>query len=493
MGWIERFLINSMEPILQRRAQVDNPGSINGLKLGKLTPIAGSAVNATCFQTSEERLKHVWLCGASGGGKSTFLLNQCLQDFVHRRPFCLIDPHDLTDKLLRVLLSAIAGGRIPESRLDDIIVVDPARYDWSVAFNPLSARDPHDAFRQATAMMGVLRTIWSDISWGTRTLELCRNLLILIAERGLSLVHAERLLRDRSFLYNQAELLANQEARAFWLERYLKLSLSMCAVCSEPVLNKMSIFLSDPRIRAMLEPSSSDFDFRRLMDTGKWLFIDLNKGQLQEAGPLLASLFLLQLQRATFSRTDLVAGKRRNWFVVVDEFTSFAPASTLVPLLNEGRKFGVGLCLVSQMMANIDRQLVDALRTNCLTQMFFRLSPEDARLASSHLAADMRDLAVRELTSLPVGAAVLFQAGTLRGRLQIENLKVQEELSDWQKQLRAQVRNRAGRMIDQKPKTEKTAALLKRTEPDRVTVPLGGKPGRQAWEELGDFDCPPNP
>jgi len=488
MGWFERLLINTAEPLLQRKAASFASGQQRGVRLGNLSPLSGGRILKNFVLNDHDRVRHQWLCGGSGSGKSTFLLNQCLQDFVNGQAFALVDPHDLTAKFLRLLTDLVAKGKIPESRLRKIILIDPSRYDWTTAFNPLAADNPNEAFRHAIMMLGILKRVWPDVSWGARTEELARNLLILLAERQLCLTAAGKVLHDTNQLRTQAEKLTNQESRSYWLDRYLNLSPSMRSVCSEPVMNKLTVFLSDPRIRSMFDQSKSDFNFRMAMDQGYTVLVDLNRGQLQDSVPLLASLFLLAIQKAAFSRTDTPQGQRRRWFVIVDEFTSFAPTSTLEPLLNEGRKFGIGLTLANQTTAAIDRQLLDSLRANCLTQMFFRLSPEDARLATAALPGELRELTHREIASLPVGAAALFQGGNYLGRLKIENVTAPDSISPVSSRLIDKIRRQVGRPPIHKsviPEKSETAIAVKTDKQSETgkTVPVEGK---EPWELLGD-------
>ena len=74
-------------------------------------------------------MRHTWVIGPNGVGKSTLLLNLILQDLEADRPVVVIEPKDLIADLL---------ARIPENRRDDIVVLDP--FDEApVGINPLDA------------------------------------------------------------------------------------------------------------------------------------------------------------------------------------------------------------------------------------------------------------------------------------------------------------------------------------------------------------------
>lgn len=72
----------------------------------------------------EARVRHMHVIGASGTGKSTLLLNLIRQDVENGQGVALLDPHgDLVNRIL---------GIIPENRIDDVVLIDPADEEGSV-------------------------------------------------------------------------------------------------------------------------------------------------------------------------------------------------------------------------------------------------------------------------------------------------------------------------------------------------------------------------
>jgi hypothetical protein len=81
--------------------------------------------------SSEQRSRHMYVLGASGTGKSTFLQSLVMQDIEAGAGLAVLDPHgDLIDEIL---------GRIPEERISDVVVFDPSDEDYPVPFNVLGA------------------------------------------------------------------------------------------------------------------------------------------------------------------------------------------------------------------------------------------------------------------------------------------------------------------------------------------------------------------
>ena len=60
------------------------------------------------------------------------------------------------------------------------------------------------------------------------------------------------------------------------------------------------------------------------MDEGKVLLVNLSKGRIgEDSSSLLGALLVTAIGLAAFSRADMPAEERRDFFVYVDEFQSF--------------------------------------------------------------------------------------------------------------------------------------------------------------------------
>ncbi len=97
-------------------------------------------------------------------------------------------------------------------------------------------------------------------------------------------------------------------------------------------------------------------------------------------------------------------------FVVIEEAHRFAPhsgeaksKSILKTILSEGRKFGVGVCLVSQRPSKLD---ADSL-SQCMTQITMRIiNPTDQQQIAQSIESASREL-ISELPSLAKGQAII--------------------------------------------------------------------------------------
>jgi len=485
MGLIERNMIRLIEPIFDPRPF--KPGLVDGkhsqLTLGDAQAAFGRKGSTPVSLSIEQRLRHGLSVGSTGSGKSVSLLGNLIQDLAAEQPFLMLDCHDSIEKLLRTLARRITAGEISEKVIDNIWLISPANDKWCVRINPLECPSPDKAPVKIAPLMELLRVFWGDVL-GPQTHEFTQNLLILLAERTLPLPQVGKLLSNTVDLRTHAMGLLNHRAREYFLGRYLSWSPRRRTQVAEAFLNKVTIFLADPRIATMLDTSKSDVDFRRAMDERKTILIEISKWQFFDSVGLLASMILVSLQQATFSRSDLPEAKRTPFFIVIEEFPAFASSVTVEPFLNESRKFGVGLTLVAQTFASLDRALLSSLRANCQTQLFFRLSPEDARIAAAGLTGEVRDLISRELVSLPIGTAMLMQGGGTPQRLRIPFTESPNRLSAREKDIIERIQKNVGAPLDltggalpaPSVKTAKVTIAKPATTPAPVTPPKPAPP-----------------
>ncbi|MDO8656059.1 MAG: DUF87 domain-containing protein, partial [Nanoarchaeota archaeon] len=75
---------------------------------------------------AKDRLKHVYVIGKTGMGKSTLLENMAIQDIQNGNGIAFIDPHGGTaEKLLDY---------VPESRMKDVLYFAPFDLEYPISF-----------------------------------------------------------------------------------------------------------------------------------------------------------------------------------------------------------------------------------------------------------------------------------------------------------------------------------------------------------------------
>ena len=322
---------------------------------------------------TRDRFFHMHLIGRTGTGKSTLIKNMLLQDIRAGRGCALFDPHgDLVEELLPAAQAERPG---------ELIYLDATEARPSWHFNPLGGVHRQHHALAAAGLVDVFKNIWGDQSLGARSQHLLRNVAFTLLEApGASLALIPQLLTDGSYRRSLLQGVRNERVRQFWTAEYDRYSPGMRSVVIAPLLNKAGALLTDPRLNRILGAPKSSFQLSRIMDTGGLLLVNLAKGRIGE-GPsaLLGSLLVSYLSLAALGRVRQPEHERRNFFVYLDEFHTYSTLS-LATMLPELRKFKTALVLANQHLAQVDRDVRDAVLGNAGTLVSFRVGAQDADL-----------------------------------------------------------------------------------------------------------------
>ena len=362
---------------------------------------------------AEDRLRHMWLLGPTGVGKSTLIANMALQDAAAGRSFALIDPKsDLVEDIL---------ARLPESRRDDVIVLDPTAFTKDqpvVGLNVLGqARSEHERELAADQVVYVMRSIWAD-SWGPRTSDVLRNAVLTLTNArpagggAFTLAEVAPLLEDagfRRFVTMQASV--PHSVRSFWAA-YEGFSDAQRLQVIGPSLNKLRALSTRTALQLTLGQSQG-IDMSDVVDRRKILLVPLSKGIVgTETAQLLGSLVVAQLVNAVFARAALPAAQRRPAYIYLDEFQEVMRLASDIPdALAQARGLGVGFVLANQYIHQLPDTAKRAVFGTVRSAVVFALQDyDDARALERRFAP----LTASELMRLPAYeiAAQLSEANT---------------------------------------------------------------------------------
>jgi len=325
-----------------------------------------------------DRRRHIYVVGKSGTGKSTLLQNMAVDDITEGRGVAVVDPHgEYVDYVL---------DRIPDERIDDVVVFDPNDKEFPVGFNILEVEDVRYKLVTASGVVGVFKKIFGE-SWGPR-LEywLSSAILALLDFPGATLVMVPRLFVDDAFREEVIAQVQDPIIKNRWLTEYNKLDQRQRNETISPILNKVGQFLSSGIIRNIVGQTKSTINMRKLMDDGKLLLVKLSKGLIgEDNAALLGALIITKLQLAAMSRADSITASRKDFFLYVDEFQNFATDS-FATILSEARKYGLSLTLAHQYIAQLSEVVSKAVFGNVGTLISFRVGSDDAAFLTKEFA-----------------------------------------------------------------------------------------------------------
>lgn len=350
---------------------------------------------ATCSVTlsTEHRLRHTHVVGASGTGKSTLLLSLIVQDMEQGQGIAVLDPHgDLIDEVLT---------RVPDTRLNDVILVDPADTEYPVGFNILSAHSE----LEKTLLSSDLVAVFSRLStnWGDQMTSVMSNAVLAFLEsgRGGTLADLRRFLVEAEFRRDFLQTVQDDEVVYYWQKEYPLLTGKPQA----PLLTRLDTFLRPKLVRGMVAQEANRLDFAAIMNEGKILLVKLAQGMIgEENAALLGTLFVAKLHQLALGRQSMSEQERRPFYVYLDEFQHFVTPS-MATLLTGARKYRLGLVLAHQELRqlwNQDRDVAGAVLANPATRICFRVGDDDAKKLEDGFAI----FTARDLQNLGVGQAV---------------------------------------------------------------------------------------
>ena len=337
----------------------------------------------------EDRFSHIYIIGKTGTGKSTLMEAMALQDLQRGNGFALIDPHgDLVERV---------AGHIPASRRSDVIYLNAADPSQPYGYNPLRHVRADRIALAASGMMEVFKKMWPE-AWGVRMEHILRNVLMALLEQPNSTMHEVlRVFTDKTFRLQIARSLKNETVRRFLEKEYERFSFGYRADGTAPIQNKVGAFLADPLLNRILTSPDKDLHIRRIMDEGKVLLVNLAKGRIgDDSSSLLGGLLVTTIGLAAFSRADMPALERRDFFIYVDEFQSFTTLA-VANMFSEMRKYRVGFTVAHQYLHQLEPDIRHAVLGNAGTIVSFRIGAEDASYVAKEFQARFEPLDLMQL------------------------------------------------------------------------------------------------
>lgn len=338
--------------------------------------------------SAEDRKRHQYVVGQTGTGKTTLLKTMVLDDMRKGRGLCLVDPHgDLFSDLL---------GKIPESRMDDVVVIDPTDSDYPVGLNVLEHQTEKQRHFLVQEIVGMIRRLLQD-EYGAKASEFAgpifwqhmrRNLLLAMSdpEDPGTLVEFYSLFQKPDYWKRWVPLQISDPLLEHWVEEvlpetdYLRQDSEGLSLGGY-VGSKFEGFVFDPLLRNIFCQPESTVDLGAAMDEGRIVLVNLAKGELTEANARFFGMVLMaKIMTVAMERVHRPTEERKEFHLYVDEFQSLATQS-FVTLLSEARKFGLSLTLANQFVGQIqEERIVDAIFGNVGTIVCFRVGEEDAEI-----------------------------------------------------------------------------------------------------------------
>lgn len=352
----------------------------NNIYRNKKTPV---------YITPNDRTRHMYIIGKSGSGKSVLLNFMARQDIKNGNGCCVIDPHgDLIEDCLKY---------IPKERVKDVIHFNPADQERPMGLNMLEASDPVQWDMASSQATEIFIKLFGDEIFGPRIQHYFRNACLTLMEdqeEGATLIDVPRMFVDEEFMKYKVAKVKNPVVKSFWEHEYANTGERERQEMIPYFSSKFGPFITNTIMRNTIGQPKSAFKFRKVMDEGKILLINLSKGKLGDLNTqLLGLVCVAQLQMAAMSRVDMPEKDRRPFYMYVDEFQNFATDS-FCSILSEARKYKLALIMAHQYIGQLTvskfgkttTAIRDAVFGNTGSIVSFKIGAEDGEYMAKEFA-----------------------------------------------------------------------------------------------------------
>lgn len=325
----------------------------------------------------EDRLRHLYVIGQTGTGKTSFMKTLIAQDIQAGRGVCFIDPHG--NDILDVL------SYVPPERYEDVIYFDPAEISRPFGLNLLEYDVAHPEQKTfiVNELLAIFRRLYGDVpeSMGPAFEQYFRNATLLVMEdpeSGSTLMDIGRVLSNKPFRDLKLSKSMNPIVNQFWNEIATQAEGEASLANIVPyITNKFDDFTANDFMRPIIGQQNSSFHFRDVIDNKKILLVNLSKGRLGERNANLLGLILVgKLFMAALSRADNPRGDFAPFYLYIDEFQNITTDS-IPGILSEARKYKLSLTIAHQFLAQVDEKIRDAVFGNVGSMSIFRVGQED--------------------------------------------------------------------------------------------------------------------
>ena len=328
------------------------------------------------YDRTEDRLRHMYVVGKTGSGKSYLIQSMALQDIQNGNGIAFLDPHgDAVEWIME---------RIPPERIEDVIYFNPGDTDRPVAFNMMEAYSEQDRHRVVNAFIGMLYKMFDPNQQGIvgpRLERAVRNSMLTAMEagEGYTLVEVVRILTSPKYVEKLIPQIKDDMVKRYWTEEMAQTAQYHKSEILGYIVSKFDRFVTNKLVRNIIGQSRSSFDFREVMDDGKILLVNLSKGIIgEENAQFLGLLLVPKILSAAMSRADISVGERRPFYLYVDEFQNFA-TTDFAQILSEARKYKLGLIVANQYISQMDEKIRDAVFGNIGSIISFKVGVNDAQ------------------------------------------------------------------------------------------------------------------
>jgi conjugal transfer pilus assembly protein TraD len=330
--------------------------------------------------SEEKRCSHLIALGATGSGKSTFLLNLALHAVKHGKPCIIIDPkgEDSTLEFFR------RAGRALDSNFDNRLrVFRMSNPDESASYNPLKHGN---SIQLKDRLMEALN--WSEQYYQSVAADFLTVFTACMEKTGvvLTLDRVTKALGDEETLMNMLTPLEKEagagEGKARELSKRMRALKGKVKSADLHGLAAQLSILNNPYIGHLMsfERAENEIDLRLALERNEIIYFQLDTLGNPDTARRLGRIIIEDIKGlASFVYRTVPENQRKFFPIFIDEFGSFA-SKEFIEVLKQIRGAKFGAHLFAQGLEDLDVVSPEFRRqasSNPITKIAFRLDDSE--------------------------------------------------------------------------------------------------------------------
>lgn len=332
------------------------------------------------FIKPEDRLRHFYIIGQTGTGKSGFMGGMMIRDIKMGHGCGFIDPHGSdADKIL---------AQVPPERLEDVIIFDPSDITRPMGLNMLEFKTEAQRTLVTNEMLNIFDALYNLKTTGGPIFEQYFRYGIMLltedVESGSTLLEIPKIFADDGYRNYKLNKCQNQEVIDFWRKQAEAAGGEASLKNIVPyVVSKLAPFLTNAYLRPIVAQQESTLNFRDIMDNKKILIAKLSKGRIGDMNANLLGMILIgKLLVGALERDEVPEKDRVPFYLYIDEFQNFLTDGIQI-ILSEARKYKLSLTMAHQFLGQLtraggDTKIKDAIFGNVGNKIIMRIGEDDA-------------------------------------------------------------------------------------------------------------------
>ncbi len=350
------------------------------------------------FIKPEDRLRHFYIIGQTGTGKSGFMGGMMIRDIKMGHGCGFIDPHG--SDALKIL------SQVPPERIEDVILFDPSDITRPFGINMLEFKTDVQRTLVTNEMLNIFDALYDLKQTGGPIFEQYFRYGIMLltedVESGSTLLEIPKIFADDGYRNYKLSKCKNQEVIDFWRKQAEAAGGEASLKNIVPyIVSKLAPFLTNAYLRPIVAQQESTLNFRDIMDNKKILIAPLSKGRIGEMNAYLLGMILIgKLLVAALERDEIPEKDRVPFYLYIDEFQNFL-TDGIQTILSEARKYKLSLIMAHQFLGQLtrrggDTKIRDSIFGNVGNKIIMRVE-DDAKFLSQIVGEPFDENDLRQL------------------------------------------------------------------------------------------------